>query len=134
MFNIGSGQDISIREVAVQLAAAMERQHIEPEILGKARDRRHPPLLRRHLAGAKPLGFVPRRGFADSLGELADWVDGSRRSTASRRHAASWRREDWSHERHPAGARYRANGPILVTGGAGFIGCNLADRLATRRP
>ena len=24
--------------------------------------------------------------------------------------------------------------PILVTGGAGFIGCNLADRLATRGP
>lgn len=75
VFNIGSGQDISIREVAVQLAAAMERQHIEPEILEKTRigDIRH-CFAEISLARSR-LGFVPRRGFADSLGELADWVE-----------------------------------------------------------
>ena len=32
----------------------------------------------------------------------------------------------WSHD----AARRTRHGPVLVTGGAGFIGCNLADRLA----
>ncbi|MBV8399531.1 MAG: NAD-dependent epimerase/dehydratase family protein, partial [Acetobacteraceae bacterium] len=75
VFNIGSGQDVSIREVGSQLAAAMGREHLEPDILGKARigDIRH-CFADISLARTR-LGFAPRRGFEDSLGELAGWVE-----------------------------------------------------------
>jgi dTDP-L-rhamnose 4-epimerase len=75
VFNIGSGQDVSIREVGSHLAAAMGREHLEPDILGKARigDIRH-CFADISLARTR-LGFAPRRGFEDSLGELAEWVE-----------------------------------------------------------
>lgn len=73
-FNIGSGRDRSVREVATELARAMGRNAIEPEIVGKARtgDIRHcfcDPTLSRDK-----LGFVAREDFAERLAELAEWV------------------------------------------------------------
>jgi dTDP-L-rhamnose 4-epimerase len=74
VFNIGSGKDYSILEVAQRLAAAMGRPHLTPEVIGKARvgDIRH-CFADISLARAK-LGFTPRRHLEDSLAELADWV------------------------------------------------------------
>ena len=75
VYNIGSGRDVSIREVGVELARAMGRSHLTPEVLGKARigDIRH---CFGDIAHARAqLGFIPRRSFADSLGELAEWVE-----------------------------------------------------------
>jgi dTDP-L-rhamnose 4-epimerase len=75
-FNIGSGQDRSVREVAAELARAMGRSSIEAEIVGKARtgDIRHcfcdPSLAR------EALGFEAREDFAERLAELAEWVSG----------------------------------------------------------
>jgi dTDP-L-rhamnose 4-epimerase len=75
-FNIGSGQDRSVREVAAELARAMGRNSIEAEIVGKARtgDIRHcfcDPTLARET-----LGFEAREDFAERLAELAEWVSG----------------------------------------------------------
>jgi dTDP-L-rhamnose 4-epimerase len=75
VFNIGSGRDISIAEVAQAIARAMGRERLAPEILGKARagDIRH---CFADISRARAvLGFIPKRGFAESLPELAAWVE-----------------------------------------------------------
>jgi dTDP-L-rhamnose 4-epimerase len=73
VFNVASGEDRSVNEVAQLLARAMHKS-IAPEITGKARigDIRHCiadiSLIRERL------GYVPRRDFAEGLAELAAWV------------------------------------------------------------
>jgi dTDP-L-rhamnose 4-epimerase len=73
-FNIGSGKHRSVVQVARALAAAMGKDSIEPEVVGKARtgDIRHcfcdPGLAR------DSLGFEAREDFADGLAELAEWL------------------------------------------------------------
>lgn len=73
-FNIGSGQDRSVTEVAQKLAAAMGRSDIEPEIMGKSRtgDIRH-CFCDTRLA-EEALGFRARQDFQQGLAELALWV------------------------------------------------------------
>ena len=73
-FNIGSGHDRSVTEVATELARAMGKNHIEPEIVGKARigDIRH-CFCDTSLAADK-LGFRARQDFQQGLAELAEWV------------------------------------------------------------
>jgi dTDP-L-rhamnose 4-epimerase len=73
-FNIGSGQDRSITEVAEKLAAAMGRNDVEPEIVGKARtgDIRH-CFCDTRLA-EQTLDFRARQDFSEGLAELAEWV------------------------------------------------------------
>jgi dTDP-L-rhamnose 4-epimerase len=74
VFNVGSGQDVSILEVGDALARAMGVPHLTPEVMGKARvgDVRH--CFADISLARDVLGFAPRRGFDDSLGELVDWV------------------------------------------------------------
>jgi dTDP-L-rhamnose 4-epimerase len=74
VFNIGSGQDRSVKQVARSIARALGRNDVEPEISGKARvgDIRHC-----FCDGSKPadtLGFEARRDFDEGLAELAEWV------------------------------------------------------------
>jgi dTDP-L-rhamnose 4-epimerase len=73
-FNIGSGRDRSVSEVATELARAMGKNQIEPEIVGKARigDIRH-CFCDASLA-AERLDFVARQDFGEGLAELAEWV------------------------------------------------------------
>ena len=74
VFNIASGQDRTIEEVARLQAASMGRADLEPEITGKARagDIRHclPDLSK----ARRVLGYQPREDFSDGLAELAEWV------------------------------------------------------------
>ena len=81
-FNIGSGHDRSVTEVATELARAMGRNDTDPEIVGRARigDIRH-CFCDTNLTAEK-LGFRAREDFAGRLGELAEWVA---RQTASDR-------------------------------------------------
>lgn len=74
VFNIGSGVDRTVEEVARLQAAAMGRPDLAPEIAGKARagDIRHciPDLTKAHNV----LGYEAREDFSDGLAELAEWV------------------------------------------------------------
>ncbi len=74
VFNIGSGIDRTVTEVALLQADAMGRPDLAPEITGQQRagDIRHniPDLTRARTA----LGYEPREDFAEGLAELAAWV------------------------------------------------------------
>jgi dTDP-L-rhamnose 4-epimerase len=74
VFNIGSGQDRTVEEVALLQAAAMGRPDLRPEIAGKARagDIRHciPDLTKAN----EVLGYQAREDFGQGLAELAEWV------------------------------------------------------------
>ena len=82
VFNIGSGRSVTIGEVAAEIAAAMGREDLRPVFLDKARagDIRH--CFGDISLAERELGYVPRRTFADSLPELAEWV--SRQQTVHR--------------------------------------------------
>ncbi len=73
-FNLGSGHDRSVTEVARSLARAMGKNDLEPEIVGKARigDIRH-CFCDTGLAQER-LGFEARQDFEAGLAELAEWV------------------------------------------------------------
>jgi dTDP-L-rhamnose 4-epimerase len=74
VFNIGSGEDRSVNEVATLLAEAMGRPDIRPEIAGVARagDIRHciPDVDK----AVEQLGYEPLEDFREGLAELAEWV------------------------------------------------------------
>jgi len=74
VYNVASGEDRSVEEVALSLASAMGRPELGPEITGKARsgDIRH-NIADISRIGAE-LGFSVDRDFAEDLAELAEWV------------------------------------------------------------
>jgi dTDP-L-rhamnose 4-epimerase len=74
VFNIGSGRDCTILEVALRLGALMGKPQLVPEIVGKARtgDVRH-CFADISLAREK-LGYRPAQRIEDRLGDLAEWV------------------------------------------------------------
>ena len=73
-FNIGSGTNRSVREVAEAIARAMGRNDLDPEIVGKARigDIRH--CFCDATLASERLGYAAREDFDDGLAELAEWV------------------------------------------------------------
>ena len=76
VFNIGSGIDRSVTDVARSIARALNRSDIEPEIVGKARigDIRH--CFCDGDKAAERLGFRAYKDFDEGLAELAEWVAG----------------------------------------------------------
>lgn len=76
VFNIGSGADVSIREIASALAGVMNKTSIEPRISGKYRvgDIRH--CFADISRARERLGYEPTVSFKDGLRELAGWLDG----------------------------------------------------------
>lgn len=74
VFNIASGRNYAVSEVARLLASVMGRPELEAQIIGKARvgDIRH--CFADIEVARERLGFRPRRFLEDSLGELSDWV------------------------------------------------------------
>lgn len=74
--NIGSGNAYTVLEIARQMASALDKDHIEPEISHKYRvgDIRHcfaDIRLARRL-----LRYEPRVQLADGLAELSEWLPG----------------------------------------------------------
>jgi dTDP-L-rhamnose 4-epimerase len=76
IYNVGSGRDHTILQIAEMLAAAMNRPDIAPEITGKARagDIRH--CFADMTKAETGLGFAARRDFTAGLASLAEWVAG----------------------------------------------------------
>jgi dTDP-L-rhamnose 4-epimerase len=74
VYNVGSGQDRSVSDVARLLAEAMGRENIAPEVTGQARagDIRH--CIADIDKISRELGYAPRRDFREGLAELAAWV------------------------------------------------------------
>ena len=93
VFNIGSGQSVSVEEVATSFAAAMGRADLSPEITGKARTGDIRNCFADISLARRVLDFHPRRSFEDSFDELADWV--SRQTAVDR--VAEARRELETH-------------------------------------
>jgi len=85
VFNVGSGSSMPVRTVAAQLADALGRRELRPEITGHYRmgDVRH--CFADTTLAAKVLGFEARRSFTEGLLELSEWLAGQR---AERRVAA----------------------------------------------
>ncbi|MBZ0157323.1 MAG: SDR family NAD(P)-dependent oxidoreductase [Alphaproteobacteria bacterium] len=76
VFNIGSGSQYTILEVAERMAEVFGKRHIRPEVTGKYRmgDIRHcfaDITLARQL-----LKFDPRIGLEEGLVELSEWLKG----------------------------------------------------------
>jgi dTDP-L-rhamnose 4-epimerase len=78
VFNVGSGTPMSIRTVAAQMAEALGRRHLRPELLGRHRvgDVRH--CFADTTLAAKALGYEARVSFTEGLLELAEWLAGQR--------------------------------------------------------
>jgi dTDP-L-rhamnose 4-epimerase len=76
VFNIGSGRPMTVQAVASRLARVMNKQEIEPEIVGKYRvgDIRH---CFADIGKARQvLGYEPQVTIDDGMAELAGWLAG----------------------------------------------------------
>jgi dTDP-L-rhamnose 4-epimerase len=76
VFNIGSGQPRTVREIAAKLAHVVGKEDIQPQILGKYRvgDIRH---CYADIGKAqRVLGFTPQVRLEDGLAELSSWLAG----------------------------------------------------------
>lgn len=73
-FNVGSGNDRSVSQVATELARAMGKNDLTPIIVGKARigDIRH--CFCDTTQAAETLDFRARQDFGEGLAALAEWV------------------------------------------------------------
>lgn len=76
VFNVGSGQHFTVREIGERLSRILGREGIQPEITGKYRtgDIRH--CFADISLAKRVLGYSPRINFDDGLTELAEWLEG----------------------------------------------------------
>jgi dTDP-L-rhamnose 4-epimerase len=75
VFNIGSGERFTIREVGARLANVMGKEEIAPQITGRYRagDIRH---CFADISKARAqLGYAPRISFDTGLRRLAEWLE-----------------------------------------------------------
>ncbi|HWN67173.1 MAG TPA: NAD-dependent epimerase/dehydratase family protein [Haliangium sp.] len=73
--NVGSGQPRTIHDIALALGAALDKQHLEPEITGEHRvgDIRH--CFADIGRARRVLGYEPQVAFEDGLRELVGWIE-----------------------------------------------------------
>lgn len=76
VFNIGSGQAYSIRELAERMADALGKNYLEPKITGKYRvgDIRH--CFADVSLARSVIGYAPQVTLEDGVLELVDWLEG----------------------------------------------------------
>ena len=76
VFNVGSGRQFTIRELALRMAEVMGKPGIEPEITGKYRvgDIRH--CFAEIGLARSVLGYEPRVSFEEGIAELTAWLEG----------------------------------------------------------
>jgi dTDP-L-rhamnose 4-epimerase len=75
VFNVGSGQACTVREVAARLARVLGKEHLEPEITGKYRvgDIRH--CFADIGKARRMLGYAPQVSLDEGMAELAAWLE-----------------------------------------------------------
>lgn len=76
VFNIGSGEAMTVGEIAGRVGRALGKGDVEPRIVGKYRvgDVRH---CFADIGGARAeLDYSPRVRFEDGMVELAEWIEG----------------------------------------------------------
>ena len=76
VFNVGSGQPRTVREIADRLGRVLGKEHIEPEITGNYRkgDIRH--CYADITLARQVLGYEPRVTMEAGMAELAAWLEG----------------------------------------------------------
>jgi dTDP-L-rhamnose 4-epimerase len=76
LFNVGSGEHYTVREIAERVAAVLGREDLPPEVTGKYRvgDIRHCFSDISHAR--RVLGYAPRVTLDEGLAELAQWLEG----------------------------------------------------------
>ena len=76
VFNIGSGQAITVRQIAEHMAQVLNKEEIEPQISGRYRvgDVRH--CFADVSAARAILGYQPRVTLESGLINLAQWLEG----------------------------------------------------------
>ena len=75
VFNIGSGQRYKIKDVAVQIAEALGRSDIAPEITGKYRIGDIRNCFADITLARAVLKFKPSYSLQDALSEMAPWLE-----------------------------------------------------------
>lgn len=76
VFNVGSGEAVTVRDIAQRVAEVVGKRHIKPEITGKYRvgDIRH--CFADISKARRMLDYAPRVTLEDGLAELAAWLEG----------------------------------------------------------
>lgn len=76
VFNIGSGNAYTVRDIAARVAQVVGKKHLEPEITGKYRvgDIRH--CYADISKARRVLGYEPQVSLEEGLTELATWLEG----------------------------------------------------------
>jgi dTDP-L-rhamnose 4-epimerase len=137
-FNIGSGSSYTVREIAERIARAVGRERIEPRVTGQYRvgDIRH--CFADISLARRVLGYEPQVAFDRGITELAGWLERQPARPADNVAKASRELSDRgltvgkATRTTPASKKHVARPgkkPVLITGGAGFIGSNVAHRL-----
>jgi dTDP-L-rhamnose 4-epimerase len=74
--NVGSGESVTVREIAERLARVTGREDVEPQVTGKYRvgDIRH--CFADISVARELLGYEPQFALDDGIAELAEWLDG----------------------------------------------------------
>jgi dTDP-L-rhamnose 4-epimerase len=76
VFNIGSGRNYSISEIATKMACVLGKNHIAPEIIGRCRVGDIRNCFADISLARDILGYEPQVQFEDGLGHLAEWLEG----------------------------------------------------------
>jgi dTDP-L-rhamnose 4-epimerase len=75
VFNIGSGEAYTVREVAERLGRVLGKQHVEPEINGRYRAGDIRNCFADITRAREVLGFAPTISLEDGLAELSGWLE-----------------------------------------------------------
>jgi dTDP-L-rhamnose 4-epimerase len=76
VINVGSGQNVSVNEIAARLARILGKEATGAEVTGKYRvgDIRH--CFADISLAERTLGFAPQVSLDDGMAELAEWLEG----------------------------------------------------------
>jgi dTDP-L-rhamnose 4-epimerase len=76
VLNVGSGESVSVLEIAAELARVMQREDVAPQVTGTYRvgDIRH--CFADVALAARTIGYAPQVRLTDGMSELAQWLAG----------------------------------------------------------